>query len=170
MNNSIETDRDTQGYNSSRVSCVVKDIGNGDLVVSGIFFVPPKMVIAANPIDRMVNYSGSGLPFPSKEVAFDGEKNQIKINEDGTFKGTIKYPNKYYEPNGVDIVPCCIFLISTAGIDQVILKDPLPYKTLNYRVDGGPEAFVIKESMIALETAEKTFYNYAKMKQLYKLA
>ena len=61
-------------------------------------------IIAANPIDRMMNYSGSGQPFPSSEIAFENTPNIYKINE-ATFNIEFKYPNSYYMPNGRDKIP-----------------------------------------------------------------
>ena len=67
-------------------------------------------LMAANPIDRMSNYSGSGLPFPCADIAFENTPN-LKHITTSNFGATFEYPNSYYLPNGIDKVPPTIYLI-----------------------------------------------------------
>ena len=50
---------------------------------------------AANPIDRMSNYSGSGLPFPCSYIAFDNTPNIKHINTP-EYGAVFSYPNSFY--------------------------------------------------------------------------
>ena len=58
--------------------------------------------IAASPITRGYSYSGSGLPYPNPEVAYEGTPNIGSITSDaeGDFKVEIEYPNSYYVRQG----------------------------------------------------------------------
>ena len=90
-------------------------------------------LFAANPIDRMSNYSGSGLPFPCYDIAFDNTPNIKHINSEN-YGATFEYPNSYYMPNGRDKVPPTIYLsVDNKIIEAKELVDPLPLKTLTHR-------------------------------------
>jgi hypothetical protein len=60
------------------------------------------IIIAPNPIDRMSNYSGSGLPFPNYEIAFENTPNIHKIDTSGVFDISFKYPNSFYMTDGLN--------------------------------------------------------------------
>lgn len=53
-------------------------------------------IFAANPIDRMMSYTGSGLPFPNQEIAFEGSRNVYAIPKTGIVNTHFKKPNAYY--------------------------------------------------------------------------
>ena len=57
-------------------------INNNKILIKGTITIPYKnaKIIAANPIDMMSNYSGSGLPFPSSEIAFENTPNIYILN------------------------------------------------------------------------------------------
>ena len=71
------------------------------------------IIIAANPIDRMSNYSGSGLPFPNYEIAFENTQNIHKIDRTGIFDVSFKYPNSFYMPDGINKIKPSIYFIFT---------------------------------------------------------
>lgn len=58
--------------------------------------------LAPAPITRGYSYSGSGLPYPNPEVAYEGtaSKGSIPVDRDGDFSITIEYPNSYYVRQG----------------------------------------------------------------------
>lgn len=58
--------------------------------------------IAANSITRGYSYSGSGLPYPNPEIAYDSTPNKgsVVIDNEGDFKFQIEYPNAYYVKQG----------------------------------------------------------------------
>lgn len=49
------------------------------------------LVLAANPIDRMINYSGSGLPFPNEHIAFENTKNMFLVSGTGVINTVFNY-------------------------------------------------------------------------------
>ena len=71
------------------------------------------IIVAPNPIDRMSNYSGSGLPFPNYEIAFENTPNMHTIDSSGTFDISFKYPNSFYIPDGINKIKPSIFFIFT---------------------------------------------------------
>lgn len=116
---------------------------NGKLRLDGAVLNPTKYskmyVIAANPIDRMINYSGSGLPFPCPAVAFENTPNYYIIGKDGVIKCLFEIPNSYYNMETQEkIIPSIFVSLKKNDEDikfyQVKLYDRLPLKTtVTYR-------------------------------------
>jgi hypothetical protein len=142
-------------------------INNNKILIKGTITIPYKnaKIIAANPIDMMSNYSGSGLPFPSSEIAFENTPN-IYILNSSTFDIEFKYPNSYYMPNGRDKIPPTIYLIADNKIIQTyVLPDILPLKTLNYRkFDSKEKYYGYKDGHLPIVDSEKKIYYYKNMK------
>lgn len=98
--------------------------------------------IAANPPTYNSNFSGSGLPYPSEEIAYENTPNKGIVEIiNGQFNITIKYPNSYYinmgskyiEPNiKLSIVDNDNNNISETMI--VILGEGIPFRTLTWPV------------------------------------
>ena len=79
---------------------------------------------AAAPADFRMSFMGSGLPYPSEEVAYEGSPNvgSAMISGNGSFSFTIISPNAYYKDNGSTFVePHVHFTIGTEYFDV-----PLP--------------------------------------------
>lgn len=133
-------------------------------------FINAKL-IAANPIDRMSNYSGSGLPFPCADIAFENTPN-VKHITTQSFGATFTYPNSYYLPNGIDKVPPTIYLIVDDNIFETkTLPDPLPLKTLTYRgVNNRERFFSYKYNNLPIANGDKTLINYRNMKLTQNIA
>lgn len=122
-------------------------------------------VIAPCPIDRMTNYSGSGLPFPCAEIAFENTPNQISVGDSGTFHGVFAYPNSYYAQDALEKVVSSIFVImhpKTPG-DPIIVRMELPeqvpltVRTLTHRPKRTDPAFYyLKQDIIGVRGAEAT--------------
>lgn len=87
-----------------------------------------KMVlIAAHPIDRMISYSGSGLPWPCPEFAFEDTPNYVEIQSNGIIFAKFKYPNSYYLHNAIDKIPPSLFLrLSKDGMDPIVIRMEIP--------------------------------------------
>ena len=101
------------------------------------------MFLACNPPDHLTNYSGSGLPFPNSRVAFQNTPNKgvAKINNDGSFKFNIHYPNSYYKELGTNLIKPHIFIklcnsekIHTFQLDKMI---PNRYLDSKYKYKFG---------------------------------
>lgn len=120
---------------------------------------------AANPIDRMSNYSGSGLPFPNSHIAFDNTPNIKHINT-SEYGATFIYPNSFYMPNGIDKVPPTVYLsVDDVIIETLVLPDPLPLKTLTNRGTENREKFVsYKYNNLPIVNQDEVMIAYANMK------
>ena len=117
-------------------------------------------LIAPNPIDRMTNYSGSGLPFPNYEIAFENTPNIHKIDSSGVFNVSFKYPNSFYMPDGLNKIKPSVFFIFTSNENvsfrlQYELHDINALRTLVNRVS---------RYILPIDTAEKVMYAYSRAK------
>ena len=128
------------------------------------------IIIAPNPIDRMSNYSGSGLPFPNYEIAFENTPNIHTIDSSGVFDISFKYPNSFYIPDGINKIKPSIFFIFTDNNDnsfrlQYELHDINALRTLvNRSSRKNPEFYGAKDYILPIDTAEKVMYAYSRAK------
>jgi len=122
-------------------------------------------LLAANPIDKMSNYSGSGLPFPCYDIAFDNTPNIKHINS-ANYAATFEYPNSFYMTNGRDKVPPTIYLsVDDNIIETKELPDPLPLKTLTHRGTTNRERFVsYKYNNLPIKNQDEVMIAYKNMK------
>jgi hypothetical protein len=125
------------------------------------------IIIAANPIDRMSNYSGSGLPFPNHEIAFENTPNIHQVDSSGTFNISFKYPNSFYMPDGINKIKPSIYFSFTDISNQEFriqyeLHDILALRTLiNRSSRKNPEFYGAKDYILPIDTAEKVMKAYA---------
>ena len=155
-------------------------INNDKVDISGNIINPElfnnSFIVASNPIDRMFNYSGSGLPFPSASIAFENTPNIFLINETGHFKTTFYYPNSYYDCNGKDKIVSAIFFILQDKNDEKIilkyvLKDLNPLRSLvNRKNRVSPEFYFLKENILQIDTQENMMKQYSIAKSKYDIA
>lgn len=97
---------------------------------------------AANPPTYNSNFSGSGLPYPTEEVAFENTPNRGAVEIiDGEFSFSIKYPNSYYINMGTIYVEPHVKLIivdaNNNNIGQsksINLGQGIPFRTLTWPV------------------------------------
>jgi hypothetical protein len=128
------------------------------------------VIIAANPIDRMSNYSGSGLPFPNYEIAFENTPNIHKVEDSGIFDITFKYPNSFYMPDGINKIKPSVYFIFTDNNNnsfriQYELHDLFALRTLvNRESRKNPEFYGAKDYILPIDTAEKVMYAYSRAK------
>ena len=128
------------------------------------------ILTAPNPIDRMTNYSGSGLPFPNYEIAFENTPNIHKIDSSGVFNVSFKYPNSFYMPDGLNKIKPSVFFIFTTNENvsfrlQYELHDINALRTLVNRVSRkNPEFYGAKDYILPIDTAEKVMYAYSRAK------
>ena len=163
-------------FDNSFVNCSISFENNYNIVkISGNIKNPgmfQKMLIfAANPIDRMSNYSGSGLPFPCADIAFDNTPNKYLIESSGFFKVTFKYPNSYYSQNGFTKIISAIFFILDTGNKKenfkIELKDLCVLRTLTDRQSKkkGPEYYAAKDYLLPIDTTENVMRAYNTTKE-----
>lgn len=124
-------------------------------------------IVAANPPDKLGNYSGTNLPFPSVDIAFENTKNIHKING-SSFNVEFDYPNSYYNfANCGDKVSPAIYFIDNANNENAMveLPDNCNLKTLvNRNKYHDPSFYDSKYHVLPVATAEKSMYNYANYK------
>lgn len=136
-------------------------------------------IIAPAPIDRMTNYSGSGLPFPCAAIAFENTPNRIDVGANGAFEGTFAYPNSYYTEDAFRKVVSSVFAVMHPrnGAEPIIVRMELPeqvpltVRTLTHRpkrVD--PEFYRAKEDIIGVRGAEATMRALSDVKVFMGLA
>jgi hypothetical protein len=126
-------------------------------------------IIAANPPDTLGNYSGTNLPFPSTDIAFENTVNKFNIKSQN-INIELQYPNSYYcILNGRDKIPPTIY-IGDENNDNIVsfaLEDNCPLKTLISRNDNNlPNFYNDKYHVLPTTTAYKTMMNYANYKLL----
>jgi hypothetical protein len=128
------------------------------------------VVLAPNPIDRMINYSGSGLPFPNEHIAFENTKNMLMISGTGIINAVFSYPNSFYSRNGKNKILPSIFIELAQGNNapfqlQYELRDLNTLRSLiNRESRQGPEFYGAKDVILPIDTAENVMYAYAQAK------
>lgn len=138
------------------------------------------IINAPNPIDRMTNYTGSGLPFPCAQIAFENTPNIAKITDPtGRFDLKFSYPNAYYTTDAHTKVEPSIFvtfywkdMTKEKTVVRLPLVDGLTLRTLNYRPGHakGPHYYAVKSDIIGIRGAEATMYALAEAKAVYDIA
>jgi len=129
---------------SKGLSCegVVLDSGEGEFIVkgqlSGIHANPTVLFWAPNPPTYNCSFSGSGLPYPNADVAFENSPNRGAVKAPaGQFEFKVRYPNSYYIGLG-SLIQCPAVFIKVcdqAGngeIQKIELGASVPYRSLTY--------------------------------------
>lgn len=139
-------------FNKDLCEGIIENSGDGNIEITGKLKVSMGkakiMYWAANPPDYNVSFSGSGLPFPSPDMAFQNTKNIGSVEADnGIFKIKMYYPNAYYVGLGSMYVPPHVHLkICEEGYNDffsIKIGAGVPYRTLthpappsyNFRID-----------------------------------
>lgn len=138
-----------QEYKNSAVALTIQVSPDETLIIKGKVARPSDYtemtLFAAAPIDRMTNYSGSGLPFPCSDIAFESTPNTYTIPTTGIVDTTFKRPNSYYTALQEKIPPTVfVKLVKKSGEPNFVkfsLEDQLPLRTLFYRQEGHDPAF-----------------------------
>lgn len=147
------------------VTLDIKEHGDEHLFITGnvedASSYTKMIVIAANPIDRMMNYSGSGLPFPSSFIAFESTPNYYVVGGDGVINTTFVPPNSYYATDTYTRVEPSVFVklykndIEDPIIVQFKLADKHPLKSVFYRkqrYELGPSFYEKKADIIGVRS------------------
>ena len=135
----------------------IKENGNNLSITGNVLDAPlysEMILIAANPIDRMMNYTGSGLPFPSPSIAFEGTPNWYNIGKDGLINTTFVRPNSYYSSTRVE-PSVFVKLYKNKDTEPVTVQFKLvdlhPLKSVYYRKERdemGPYFYEKKSELI----------------------
>ena len=88
---------------------------------------------AANPPDYRTSFSGSGLPYPNSEIAYESSPNRgtVKLGADGAFEFSLRYPSGYYTGLGT------VYMMPHVYI-QVNSKDKIGTPVLVRAGEGTP--------------------------------
>jgi hypothetical protein len=146
---------------------------NASAVMSGLSQLKPLYVRywAAAPPTYIQSYSGSGMPYPSREVAFENTPNQgIFPMKENPFHIQIQYPNSYYDDGGKVYVPpklqftlCDVNGKDITGINEIQLGEGIPYRSLQWprqrnwlsSYPHGGSLFYLNSQMPAVRTQEQ---------------
>lgn len=166
-------------FRNDHVDCVVAIDGVFSVRLTGSVRVPTAfttmVVMAANPMNRMTSYAGSGLPFPCPNIAFQDTPNKVSIDKTGAFDVSFSYPNSYYTNDQRQRVEPSVFFILSGATEPVFvripLQEPVPLRTLNHRPGRtGPEFYARKDTLIAPQTAEGVMRTLKEYKAKYDIA
>ena len=160
-------------FTNDFVSCMI-NINGINVNIKGTLNNPliykKKCVIAPVPLNKMTSYSGSGLPYPNEEIAFQNTKNLFEIKDDGIIDTIFQYPNSYYSPDGLTKIKSPILFIFDDNKFIIELNDICPLKTLVDRKRNDPSFYALKEILLPIGTAEETMNNYSSAKINYNIA
>jgi hypothetical protein len=138
-------------FNEEKCFGKVYNEGNGDIIISGTVnsnIDNPNIIFwAPSPADHLTSYSGSGLPFPNAEVAYQNTPNKgmvQAVNKEFTFR--LKYPNAYYAHLGTLYIPPLVNIkvCDDTNKDSYItvqIDDGIPYRTLTYPAPPGENPY-----------------------------
>jgi hypothetical protein len=125
----------------------IKNKNNNSFIISGKLNYPTskKLYIkfsASNPPTYNSNFSGSGLPYPSEEIAFENTPNRGVVEIiNGEFNFSIRYPNSYYINMGTIYIEPHVKIIivdkdnnSIGETKSVNLGEGIPFRTLTWPV------------------------------------
>ena len=127
-------------------------------------------LLACNPIDKKASYSGSGLPFPCPDIAFENTKNIYNVPSSGSIDTKFSYPNSYYSvADKKKIISSIFFIVELLNGEKKFLRfeleDLYPLKTLiNREARQGPEFYSKKYELLPIDTAENIMSVYAHLK------
>jgi len=153
------------------IKCSI-DIKDNDIYIKGSIINPENyknmFIIAPSPLNKNSSYSGSALPFPNSDIAFENTKNNYIIKNDGLIDTIFKYPNSFYDIDGkTKIVPSIFFILDKNKI-VYNLPDLYKLKTLNDRFkynDTYNPFFYDKDRLLTkIDTSENLMYKYSKLK------
>jgi hypothetical protein len=115
---------------------------------------------AANPPTYLTSVSGSGLPYPNPETAYENTPNvgKVRLGAAGRFRFRINFPNSYYKHLGKTLVrPHVKFLFRDSqgnmigNIISVKIGQGIPYRSLTWpekrNWNIGPLFFCGRESL-----------------------
>ena len=135
----------TRNENSFIDNIQISESNNGSLLINGNVNINPNSkyyikYTAANPPTYSTNYSGSGLPYPTEDVAFESTQNRGIVEViDSKFSFNIQYPNSYYINMGTIYVEPNVKIVlvnqdnSQIGKERIIsLGQGIPFRTLTW--------------------------------------
>ena len=121
---------------------IVLNSGDGEYVVRGKVESntndPTIIFWASNPPTYNTSYSGSGLPYPNSDIAYENTPNQGAVKAvNGKFEFRVRYPNSYYVGLGsLYIEPFVYIKVCEEGsdgkVETIKLGNGIPFRSLSY--------------------------------------
>jgi hypothetical protein len=116
--------------------------GDGKFVVKGMAKSTSSnaklLFWAANPATRGYSAAGSGLPYPSAEMAFEDTPNRgvVRMNS-GYFEFRVHFPNAFYVGLGSRYIPPSVFVkVCEEGrdtpIQSILLGNGIPFRSIDH--------------------------------------
>ena len=121
---------------------------------------------AANAPDHRASFSGSGLPFPNQEIAFENtsSKGVKKLDKSMTFAITIKTPNSYYVDMGAGLAEPTVYIEYAIGkapsIVPIVLRHKIPGRDLTYPIVPPPKNVESNDLTTQESLFKGTAYSY----------
>ena len=127
----------------SRIASAVQYDGSGNMTIRGqIRNAEPDSYIvfwAANPPDYRTSYSGSGLPYPNSQIAYESSPNRgtVQLRADGSFEFRLRPPASYYTGLGTVFMRPHVYVQvnskKTIGTPVLVRTgEGTPYRLLSY--------------------------------------
>ena len=127
----------------SRLSSEIKYDGSGNLTIRGKIqnAAADAYIVfwAANPPDYRTSFSGSGLPYPSSQIAYESTPNRgtVPIGSDGSFEFSLRYPSGYYTGLGTVYIQPHVYVQvnskNTVGKPILVrVGEGTPFRLLTY--------------------------------------
>ena len=163
------------------VTMKIEEINNAQVTVNGKVKNHRKYkeieIFAANPINKMMNYSGSGLPYPCPAIPFENTPNRItSVDEYGNFNKIFLRPNSYYTECGQEKVKPSIYVkLIEEGKEPLFVRSELEDKqhlrTLFYRPERtGPDFYERKAIAMDVQNQEDILRQTREVKIKYGCA
>ena len=121
---------------------IVLDSGDGEFVVKGsvnsIAVNPTVIFWAANPPTYTQSYTGSGLPYPNADIAYENTPNRgAVLAQGGQFEFRVRYPNSYSMGLGSVLVEPCVHIKvcengKSGEVETIKLGNGIPFRSLTY--------------------------------------
>lgn len=129
--------------NNLNCNGIVLDNGDGEFTVKGYTNVGSNneatiMFWAPNPPDYRTSFSGSGIPFPNPDIAFENTPNRGSVvTQGGSFEFKVRYPNAFYLGLGSKYVEPTVFVKICDGtnntkIHNITLGKGIPFRMCTY--------------------------------------
>lgn len=136
------------------------------------------LLMAPNSMNNTASYSGTGLPFPCADIAFEGSPNIFEVGYDGVVNTIFTYPNSYYTVANKKKIISSIFAViehldGKTDYVRLQLKDLYPLRTLvdrEAKYTNGPDFYEIKHEILPVDTAEAVMKAYAQAKAQFDIA
>lgn len=94
---------------------------------------------AANPPDYRTSYSGSALPYPNHDMAYESSPSSgvVDVQSNGRFEINLRYPSGYYSGLGtVYVKPHVQFVVKNgnqiSALQKIKIGEGIPFRLLTY--------------------------------------